>query len=276
MLPVLLLAGLLAQAPPRQLLIVGPTLHQFEDGPRIYSDHRYVPGETVFFSFQVRGYAVTPGDEKKVRLTWRIDALDAAGVRLVEETKGEVDTVVFPEDKDWAPKVRYSVLIPPHAGAGDYRLAASVKDEVGLQTVSAVITFPVQARAIEPSDTLVVRNFRFLRAEQDTQPLTPASYHVGDSLWAKFDITGFRTAEENRFKVSYGISILTAGGKLLFSQEEAAVDEGAPFYPKRHVPALVSLTIQPGTPAAEYIMQVTVRDELGAQSCETKQYFRVE
>jgi len=276
MLPVLLLAGLLAQAPPRQLLIVGPTLHQFEDGPRIYSDHRYVPGETVFFSFQVRGYAVTPGDEKKVRLTWRIDALDAASVRLVEETKGEVDTVVFPEDKDWAPKVRYSVLIPPHAGAGDYRLVAFVKDEVGLQTVTGVITFPVQARAIEPSDTLVVRNFRFLRSEQDTQPLTPASYHVGNSLWAKFDITGFRIAEKNRFKVSYGISILTADGKLLFSQEEAAVDEGAPFYPKRHVPAVVSLTIQPGTPAGEYVMRVTVRDELGAQSCETKQYFRVE
>ena len=268
----LLLAALLQ--PQKQLLIVSPTLQQFEDGPPIYPNHRYIAGETVFFSFQTRGY--TASAEQKIHLTYRIDALDSAGVRLVEEKKGEIQATLQPEDKDWSPKVRHAILIPPHAGPGEYRIVASVKDMLSGQEAKVELSFPVQGRTIEPSETLAVRNFRFLRSEQDTQAMTVPVYRTGESLWAKFDIVGFKLGENNRFHVEYDVSILSADGKTLFTQPQAALDDGAPFYPKRHVPSVVSLSIQQGTPAAEYAILISTRDQVGQQTVESKHAFRVE
>ena len=169
----LLLVVALVQAPQRQLLIVSPTLQQFEDGPAIYAGHRFIPGETVFFSFQVRGFAVTPGEEKKVHLMWRIDALDSAGVHLVEEKKDEIDAVVLPEDKEWAPKVRYTVLIPPHAGPGGYHIVATVKDTLSGQEAKIEVPFPVQTRSVEPSETLLIGD-----SPLDTQAARAAGCHI--------------------------------------------------------------------------------------------------
>jgi hypothetical protein len=270
----LLLLSVLAQAHQKQLLLVAPTLLQFEDGPPIYSNHRYIPGETVFFAFQVRGYAVSP--EQKIHLTFRIEATDSAGVRMVEEKKGEIQAILQAEDKDWSPKVRHTLLIPPHAGPGDYSLVASLKDMLSGQEAKVELSFPVQGRLVEPSETLAVRNFRFLRNEQDTQPMNEAVYRGGESLWAKFDVVGFNLGENNRFHVEYDVSILSADGTVLFTQQQAALDEGAPFYPKRHVPSVVSLTIQEGTRAASYAIQVSVRDQVGQQTVESKHTFRIE
>ena len=34
-----------------------------------------------------------------------------------------------------------------------------------------------------------------------------AVYQPGDTLWAKFDITGYKFGENNRFSVDYGLAI---------------------------------------------------------------------
>jgi len=273
----LLTAAALVQAAPATLAIVKPTLHQFEDGPPVYSDHRFVPGETVWFSFQAENYRVTEqGEERKVLLSYRIDALDSHKVRLAETAAGKVDTTLKPQDKDWMPKIRHSFLIPPHALPGDFRITAAVKDELSGQEASIDVAFSVRGRQVELSDTLAVRNFRFLRNENDAAPMATAVYRPGDTLWAKFDITGFQSSGKNHIRVEYGISILNAGGKVLYSQPDAAVEEQSPFYPMRYVPGAVSLNVQPGTPAAGYGLLVTVRDAVGQQTVESRHSFRIE
>ena len=74
------LAGL-AQEPARPLVAVNPILQQFEDGPPLAGDYRFLPGETVFFSFQVQGYQQSP--ERQVRLTYSIETLDSDRIRFV-------------------------------------------------------------------------------------------------------------------------------------------------------------------------------------------------
>lgn len=261
------------QAPP-QLAIVNSTLHQFEDGPRMEAGHRFIPGETVFFSFQARGFGKSK--EELVHLRYEMDALDADDVRLVETNRGEVRTELTPQDKDWLPKVRWSFVIPPHAWPGTYRIRVRVRDELTGREAAVEIPLAVEGRRVEPSQTLVIRNFRFLREERDAEPLVPPVYHPGQSLWARFDITGFKIGDKNHIRVAYRISVLNAEGKLLYAQPEAAVEEDSPFYPKRSVPGLVSLQIQPGTPVGTYLMAVTVEDTVGGQTFETRESFRVE
>jgi hypothetical protein len=269
-----ILLSALQQTPVTTLGIVSPTLHQFEDGPAIPTGHRFIPGETVFFSAQVHGYRPTP--DQKVRLSYRIDATDADGVLLAATDMGKIDAELAPQDKEWMPKIRRGVLIPPHAPPGRYRIIVAVKDEVGGQEAKTEVSFEVHGRRVEPSETLVVRDFRFLRSEQDDSPLPMAVYRPGNTLWARFEMTGFKIGEKNRVHVEYGIAILAPGGKQLFAQEQAAVEEDSPFYPKRFVPGQLSLNIQPKTAPGEYTLVVSVRDQIGDQTFETRQTFRIE
>jgi hypothetical protein len=263
------------QASQKALTIVNSTLHQIEDGPPIYSDHKYIPGETVFFSFQVSGYQVSK-ENNKVDLSYRIDAVDSQGVRLVKTSSGKVEAELAPQDKDWMPKVRLSFIIPPYVLPGKFQIQATIKDELSGRNAKTELPFEVQGRDVKPSDTLVVRNFGFLRREDDTRPLPVPAYQPGNTMWARFDITGYKLGEQNHISVSYSISIENPAGKIVYTQPQPAIEEDTTFYPKRYTPGLVSLNIQPGTPAGEYAVILSVQDQIGNQTCETRQTFRIE
>jgi len=274
LLAVLARAAVSAQAPAKPLQIANAGVQQFEDGPPAAEGNQFVAGETVFFSFQVTGYRVS-GD-RKVQLSYRIQVTDSEGINLVEETSGKLETELADEDKEWLPKVRRSFVIPPHALPGKFKIAAWVADASSSQEAKADTPFDVRGRQVESSDTLVVRNVRFLRAEEDREPLSVAAYRAGDTLWARFDITGFKLGEKNRIDVSYGISIVSPSGKVLFSEPQAAVEQDAPFYPKRYVPGIASLGVQPKTTPGEYTLVITARDQVGGQACESRHTFRIQ
>ena len=263
----------LAQTTAKPLLIVDASVQQFEDGPAITSEP-FRPGETVFFSFQVRGYSVSAGG--KVQFTYRIEVMDPDGVLLVEPATGEVATELSEQDKDWLPKVRHNFLIPPHALSGRFRILAVVRDARVAGDAKSETAFTLQSRQLDTSGPLAVRNVRFFRGEDDPAPLAAAVYRPGDTLWARFDVTGFKQAEGNRVHVAYGLSIISPSGKPLFSEPRAAEEQDSSFYPKRYVPGVISLTIQPKTTPGEYTLLITARDEVGSGTCETRSVFRVE
>jgi hypothetical protein len=258
----------------KQVVILKPTLHQYEDGPPVPGGYEFFTGDTVFLSFQVAGYSATEKD--KIRLTYQIDAFDAGGVRLIQTAHGKVEAELAPQDKEWMPKVRYNVLVPPSADSGVYRLAIVVNDELNGSSAKQEVNFNVRGHYVEPSDQLVVRNFRFLRSEQATEPLAVAAYRPGDSVWARFDITGYRFGERNRFSVDYGLSVLRASGKVLYTEPKAAEEEHESFYPHRYVPGVLSLSLTPDLAKGEYTIVLTVRDNIGQQTNETRHTFQVE
>lgn len=245
-----------------------------EDGPVASPDTGFGAGETVYVSFQVEGFRVSP--DRKMHLSYKIDAFDPKGVKIVESIDSSVDTGLSPEDKNWKPKVRQPILVPAIVLPGKYRIDIRVVDDLDRDTASQSIPFSVSGRDVPSSPTLAVANFAFYRSEEDAAPLKTATYRPGEALWAKFDMIGYKFGDGNSVDVSYGVAVLSSSGNTLYSQPEAAVEKSFSFYPKPYIPGTMNLTLQPNTRVGEYTILLTVHDLIGRLDYETKQNFRVE
>jgi hypothetical protein len=260
-----------------KLAIEAPSLHQFEDGPELAAGYQFVPGETVYFSCRITGYQILKKEEaQSVKLSWRMRAFDPGGVPIVKDESKQLDDAVTSQDKDWRPKFSTNFIVPGFAPTGTYKIAVVVKDEIGEKESSTELAFRVHGHDIEASDKLIARNFQFLRSEDDKVPMHPAIYHPDDSLWARFDITGYKFGDGNRFSVDYGLAILDATDKQVFSQPSAAADSNASFYPQRYVPGALTLHLDPNVPKGSYTLLITVQDKIGNQTYETRQPFQIE
>jgi hypothetical protein len=270
----LMAAGLVWPAAP--LAVVNVVIHDLEDGPAIPPGFSFVPGQFVYLSFQIAGYGATP--QRTLRLTCDVDAFDPKGIRLMETLPCNVAESLADEDKNWKPKIRLQTLIPPLAGSGAYKIAIRIKDEVNGQTAAEELPFKVRGRDVPPSDELVVRNFHFYRGEDDPNPLPAAVYRPGETLWARFDITGYKFGPANAIQVDYRIAVLGPGGKVIYTQPEGeiAVEKSISFYPKPYVPGAMNLNLQRTIRPGEYAIAVTARDLLGNQSVEIKENFSIE
>jgi hypothetical protein len=266
------LPAFLAPEGPAALQIAKPVISQMEDGVADTPGFEHTPGETLFFTCRIANYSKTA--ENKIRLAYSIEAVDPQGVPLAELYKNELTDEVGPQDKQWMPKLQTQIALPPLLASGTYKIVVKANDLVANKSTQLDVPFQVRGRNVAPSDTLVVRNFRFYREENDTQPMAKPDYRSGDGLWARFDIIGYKYGEKNRIDVSYRISILGAAGKVLWTQPEPAVEQSDSFYPKRYVPASMGLSLQ-GTSPGEYVMSVLVKDAVGDRTCETKQAFTV-
>jgi hypothetical protein len=261
-------------AAPKPIKIIEAGIHQTEDGPLSLAGTIFVPGEVIFFSCRLDGYTVSP--EKKVSIRYEFSAVDPGGVPIVEPVSGKIDAELSPQDKEWKPKIRQTALIPPLAQSGIYKVRISVKDELSESATMAESAFEVRGHDVEPSDTLVVRNFSFHRTEDDAEPLKIAAYRPGDAVWARFDITGYKLGEGNQREVSYTVTVTRADGKVLLPPREPSVDKGASFYPMRYAPCVINLNLQPDIRRDEYTILITAEDKIGNQTVESKQTFRVE
>src|SRR6202140_3077200 len=268
----ILISVLSAATPPRAFKIIDAGIHQSEDGPLIEKGTTFVPGEVIFFSCRLDGYQVST--DHKVAIEYQFSAVDPAGVPVVEPASGKIDTELALEDKEWKPKIRQTVLVPPLAEPGIYKMRFSAKDELSGAVVSTEAAFEVRGHAVEPSSTLVVRNFRFYRTENDAEPLKLAAYRPGDAIWARFDITGYRLGAGNQRDVAYILSVSGPGSRVLLAPREPTVDKGSSFYPMKYVPCVISLNLQPNIRAEEYTIAVTALDGIGNQTYELKQTFR--
>jgi hypothetical protein len=265
-----------ASVPPKPLAILKPALHQYEDGPALAPGTGFATGESVFLSFLVSGYQVSESEDSQVNLVCRIDALDPQGVPLVATMRQEIRTTVSAEDKNWMPIVRQSFLIPPLAPPGDYRIVIVVEDLLASQEAKTEVHFPVRGRQVAPSDTLLARNVRFLRGEDDLQPLDPPVYRPGNPVWVRFDIVGYKSGEKNRLQFSYGVSVLGPSGKTVYSEPQAALEDGQSFYPKHYLPGTFSLSLTADVRPGTYTIVLTLRDEIGNQTVESKHEFTVQ
>src|SRR3974377_538459 len=105
-------------APPKPLSIQNVALSQYEDGPPVPASSYYMAGGTVFLSFQVSGYRPSGEDEPGVRLSWSVEAKDPAGIAVTEPETGKLAAALAQEDKNWMPKVRQTIQVPPFGPGG--------------------------------------------------------------------------------------------------------------------------------------------------------------
>ncbi len=220
-----LVPALLSAAPALQ--IVRPAISQMEGGAVDPPGADHVPGEVLFFSCRVAGYTKSP--EEQIHLAYSVQAFNEKGVPLTEEYTDELKAEVSPQDKEWQPKIATEIPIPPLIGSGDFKIVVKVEDRLAGSRAENTTPFKVRGRDVAPSDTLVVRNFRFFRDENDESPAERAIYKPGDGVWAKFDITGFKYGEKNSIEVSYVTTVIAPSGKVLWTQPEPAVEKIAVF-----------------------------------------------
>lgn len=273
LLPLLCLCPAVCFAAPA-LEVVRPIVAQSDGGVAAPPGFEHVAGETLFFSCRISGYSKTA--EEKVHVSYSVQAFDPKGVPLTEIYKNEMVTDVAPQDKEWMPKIATEIQIPPLVGAGTYKVLVKIEDLVTNTKAELGVPFEVRSKAVEPSDTLMVRNVQFFRGDDDPQALQKAVYKGGDAVWAKFDIIGFKYGDKNRIDVSYVTRVLSPSGKVLWTQPEPAVEQSESFYPKRYVAAAMGITLLAKTSPGEYAIAVTITDAVGKQTYEIKQTFTVE
>jgi hypothetical protein len=275
-----LFATMCSAAPAEQkLAIVQPVLSQMEDGAPVSSTYEFLPGETIHFSCRVEGYKkIVEGksEVQKMLVTYQVEARDSRGVLLQPVQEGKEGGTVAAEDKNWMPKIQESIVIPGLAESGAYEILVKVKDEIGQTTAEGATKFTVKGRDVAPSDTLVVRNFRFLRSDEDGKPLQLAAYRAGDQVWARFDMTGYKLGEANQYDIEYGLQVLIEDGTVVFSQPQAATGKQQTFYPQRYQPGVLSLNLAKDQKPGQYTIVLTVRDNLGNQTYEIRGKFSVE
>jgi hypothetical protein len=256
------------------LEVVKPIVAQSDGGTPVPASFEHAAGETLFLSCRVAGF--TKSADQKIHVAYSVQAFDPKGVALTELYKNEITTEVAPQDKEWLPKIETEVQIPPLVASGTYKLLVKAEDVLANATAELAVPVQVRGHQLEPSDTLVVRNFRFYRGEEDTQPADRPAYRGGDAVWARFDVTGFHYGEKNHIDVSYVASVISPTGKVLWTQPEPAVDQSESFYPKRYVGAAFGINLLAKTTPGEYAIAVTVKDAVGGQTFETRQKFTVE
>jgi hypothetical protein len=265
-------AGWVFSAAP--LAIVQPAISIMEGGTLDAPGTDHVPGETVYFSCRIVNYAKSPDD--KVRLAYTIQAFDPDGVPLAEASHNNFEAEVAAQDKDWRPRIETEIVIPPLLPSGVYKVAVKVDDLVAKTSAQLSAPLRVRGHSIQPGDALSLQNIHLFRGENDTAPVAKPAYRPGDVVWAKFDIAGFKYGPGNKVDVSYITALAATSGTALWKQTEPAVERSESFYPKRYIPADFGLNLDKKIRPGEYAITITVKDDVGNQTCEARQIFTVE
>jgi hypothetical protein len=254
--------------------IVNPVISRSDDGVNEPAGARYGAGDVLFFSCRIANYAKSP--EQRVQLAYSVQALDPKGVPLMEIFKNEIAEEVAPQDKDWLPRISTEIAIPATVQPGAYKIAVNVEDLVAHATASLDVPFMVRGRVVPATDKLTVQNFHYYRAEEDTKPLDQPVYKVGDSVWIRFDVTGFHYGPKNQVDLSYLFQVLAADGSALWTAPEPVVDQGESFYPRSYVSGAFSIKVQSAVKPGEYAIGVKATDAVGKQTVEARQPFTVQ
>jgi hypothetical protein len=264
------------------LAIQNAALQTQEDGAAVAAGRLFRAGELAYGSFSVANFqkkaSTDPAvDETTILLSYRVEALDPAGVAIQAPQAGKIDATVRKEDKEWRPRVRFNLLLPPAAPSGTYRIEGFVKDEFAGKETRVTIPFEVKGYDVAPADKLTIANFRFQRSERASEGAwDPATYRVGETVWVLFDATGFKLGPKNRYDVAYGLAVMDGAGKVLFEQDGVAELTEEPEYPKRGLPGALSVRVAEGTPKTAFQFLVKVTDRVGGETVERNGKFTVE
>lgn len=275
----LLATTLLRAQAAKDLAIVGGEIETAEDSPAAPSNYEFLPGDFLYFQFEVSGYKIDKNGESpgRIQLTYSVRAEDGYGTSLAPAQEQKIDDEITQQDKDWVPKRRVSILLPSYAAYGTCRVRLTVQDLIANTEVQRDYEFLLGGRKITRTDSLAIQNVRFLRSDQDGPGLDVIDYRGGDTVWVRFDMTGFQVGPANVVELSYGVSVLRPDGKVIFQQERAARQKlTGLFYPPRVVPGDLSVTTTPDLLHGEYSLIIRLQDGIGGKIAQSVHKFQIE
>jgi hypothetical protein len=257
--------------PPALQIIRLDLLDSFANYP-IAEDSVFAPGDTVNVAFNLRGY--TESDIYRMKVSWKISTTGPAKLPFAPGSEGLFDKELAPEDEEWEPLVRYQAELPYHLPAGTYGIHVEVKDELSGATAEGDLEVHVAGAAVVQSDFLSVQNFTYSLTAGGT-PLRQAVFRPGATIFASFDITGYKLGEGNSYELSSHLELLNEEGAEKYSFNPAS-EKGSSFYPRLSVPAGIRFDLDPTIEPGVYTLVLTVTDVVGQQSLSSQQTFEVQ
>jgi hypothetical protein len=258
--------------PPLQ--VGNPIVSQFEDGSPLEGGQKLVVGEFAFFRFNVLNFRTS--DDGVVKITGRVQVFDSRGTPIAPVDEVAIATSIREEDKDWKPRIHTQFQLPGIAPPGTYKVHFEATDEQTHQKAAGDAAFEVDGHDVPASPTLAIRSIGFYRQAEDEVALGVAAYRPADTVWVKFDATGYKYGEQNAIDVTYDVAVTGPDGKQVFSQPDAAGEKSQAAYPQPWVPGTFSLTLTPDTSKGTYTLSITARDAVGKQTTTEKADFKVE
>lgn len=268
-----------AETPPSSLAIVQAGVEQSEDAPFVPADYFFLPGDYLYFTFQIAGFAIQSSSRDevhKISLSYQVIPEDANGVPLTEPVSNTIAAELSSQDKNWTPKRRASFLLPSYVANGDFHVHVAIKDLFGKTEIAKDFPFHIGGVRIEPTDSVNVQHFEFLRRETDREPLDVPAYSPGDTVLARFDMAGFKLASGNTYQLEYGLSIIQPSGRPFLDVPRAAELKASSFYPAQYLPGTIHINTPPNSMKGEYVLMLTVRDLITNTKYEMKKSFSIE
>lgn len=255
---------------PKSLTIMDARVESSEDAPAVAADYEFLPGDFLYFQFEVAGFKISGNEDsgpRTISLAYQIEVRDSHGTLLAPSEKGTIQEEVAPQDKDWTPKRRTSFLLPSYVAYQNCRVSLTVNDLFAKTTTHRELPFILAGTKVEASPSLAIQNIRFLRTSEDGPGLQVIAYRPGDTVWARFDMTGFKLGPHNLVELSYDVTVRRPGGQVIFHRENAARQklEGL-FYPPHIVPGILSVTTTKNLPQGEYTFIILLKDGIGQKT----------
>lgn len=269
-----LTAGVTAADTQKSLAIVGARVESSEDAPAVSSDYEFLPGDFLYFQFEVAGFKIS-GNEysgpRTISLEYDIEVRDSGGTLLAPAEKAAIKEEVAPQDKDWLPKRRASFLLPSYASFQHCQVVLTINDLLDKATAHQEFPFILAGTKVEPLPSLSIQNVRFLRSSEDGPGLQVVAYRPGDTIWARFDMTGFQLGPHNLAQLSYDVTVNRPDGRVIFHRENAARQKlQGLFYPPQVIPGVLSVTTTPDLQHGEYTVIILLKDEIGQKTAEVE------
>jgi len=261
------------------LAVIDAGVERSEDAPYVPKDFQFLPGEYVYFSFHISGFGGKLNEKTETRtisLEYELTPQDANHVALTQPVKGVIQDELGKEDKNWIPKRRASFLLPSFVAAGTFQIHVVVKDLIAKSEAARDYPFEIGGVHVGNAGSLGVESFNFLRNQDDTASLELPAYAPGDTVWARFQMIGFKYEAGNKYKLSYGLKVLRPDGKPFLDAPNAAQISSDSFYPAPYVPGDLQITTPKNAERGSYQLTLTVRDEVSNQTFELKRTFTIE
>jgi hypothetical protein len=268
-------ALLLWSAGAQTLVITDPAVSDFAGGIGVAPEFEFGAGDRVHLLFRASGFKV---DEANLSIAgdYTIDAVDCHGQLFVPPFTGKIAQQFRTLRFDWSEPVRFDFEVPSMPWPGEAKFRVTVRDTIGDRTVRTEIPFLIRSELGEPPPTLSIQRLRWFKSQYDAEALPlDAAYHRGDTISVRFLLGGFRTGINNKYDLQYGIALRSPAKRVILSAPEAAAESKEASYPRTHVDALLSFSLERSIKPGKYSLLISVRDKVGNQQTAAEYEFQI-
>lgn len=241
----------------QELAVIRTAVSEYPGGPAVLAEREFMPGQRVHLRFAVSGFRSVDG--KAGLLDYVVEPVDCLGVLFEKPFEGR--QIVTTRRSESRPiDVQFVIPQAPRAGEGKFRV--TVHDRMSEQVARTEVAFNVFSDLPEPDDRFSVSGLQYFSSEYSDKPMKNPIFRPGDTALARFHLSTYRTIENNRYRLSCGVTLRNKSGKVVFQEQQAVSESREAFYPRTHVPGLIRVQLQPSIQPGDYVLEIAAVDEI--------------